>query len=58
MSNEMKKESIELDMDKKKFIKPDGGYGWVILFVAFVIFFLNIFILSTRYFNSSPSALY
>lgn len=39
MPNEMKKESKELDMDKKKLIKPDGGYGWVILFVAFVKFF-------------------
>ncbi|RNA31634.1 monocarboxylate transporter 2-like [Brachionus plicatilis] len=40
MSNEVKKESKELDMDKKKFIKPDGGYGWVILFVAFSISFV------------------
>lgn len=43
MSYEKNEERIEIDMDKKNFIKPDGGYGWVILFVAFVKFIKKIF---------------
>ncbi|CAF1034173.1 unnamed protein product [Brachionus calyciflorus] len=35
-----KSESVCEMKEKKEFTKPDGGYGWVILFVAFTISFI------------------